>query len=238
MSTESCSKSLDFPIVLTTDPKWTPKILLSTAFRQPVALVEASGCSSTSGSLNPCHANPGATLASGLYTFIVPAIWLFVSRKNWKILRRKNTTSCAPPRPALNSPLSFDVIYRASYKETFTGHAKHLQEICITFMHWNNIIWTCFRQYKVRYQLLRIRTKSSDGSSCPPTPPPSPRPPDTSTLLVYVILFNTTRVLSIIIFRLITTMSLVSCYGARLQTLRSRVLVPGRMGSKSFLVLR
>ena len=36
------------------------------------------------------------------------------------MLRRKNTASCAPPQPALTPTPPLDVIYRATYKETFT----------------------------------------------------------------------------------------------------------------------
>ena len=44
---------------------WNQKLLLSTTYRQPVASVGTSCCSSTSGRLYPSHANQGASPASG-----------------------------------------------------------------------------------------------------------------------------------------------------------------------------
>ena len=59
--------------------------LPSTTFRQPVAVVGASGCSFTSESLHPCHANHVATPASGLHIYRTCCPYCVSLPKNLKI---------------------------------------------------------------------------------------------------------------------------------------------------------
>ena len=81
-----------------------------------------------------------------------PLSWLYVSAKELeKLCDGRTRLPLLPHRPLSPRPTPFHVIYGAN-KETFTALTKNQQEICVTFMLWNNIMWVCFRQCNVRYQ--------------------------------------------------------------------------------------
>ena len=73
-----------------------------------------------SGSLDPCHANPGGTLASDLHIYRTHYSDYTSPEKIEKFCDGRTRLPVLPHSPLSLPPPPLDVIYRATYKETFT----------------------------------------------------------------------------------------------------------------------
>ena len=159
-----------------------------------------------------CYPSVGFTHLSYLL------FWLYVSRKNWKILRRKNTASCAPPQPALTlTPSPRCHLQSNLQRNIYTAHAtniyrKYVQHLCIETTSSGRISGNIkngsnTKDAAVKWCLLELLAPHS----------PVPRP----TCISYC--FTLARVLSINIFRLLPTFSYWS---------RGRALDPQSLGQE------
>ena len=121
----------NIPILLTANPKHDSKISLSTAFRQPVAVVGGPGCSRTSGSLSSKSLRYRVSV--GFTYNIVPAILtIYLPKKVKDSATEDDGFLCSiPPPPTWPS---FDVINRANkehLQDMLNINRKNVQHSCI-----------------------------------------------------------------------------------------------------------